>query len=155
MVRFFRPLPSFLLPFCVVFGLSGVGASAQPELVIQKEGTKVYHRPGCEAVRDGKGVLALTRGQAEARGLKPHAACDPAASRNTGAPAPSDDPPTFVYVDESRSKYYHLEKCSKLQKGAKRVALEAAGKTLWPCPRCRPPIRKRSAAPAIPRQAGA
>jgi hypothetical protein len=36
----------------------------QSEMVIVKEGTKEYHRAGCEVIRDGKGVLAMTRAQA-------------------------------------------------------------------------------------------
>jgi len=142
-----------LLLLCVC---APAGWSVQPELVIHKEGTTLYHRPACEAVRDGKGVLALTRGQAEARGLKPHAACDPATIGKNGTEGrpsggPRDETPTFVQVDES--KYYHRSTCSKLQKDSKRVELESAGKTHWPCPRCRPPVRKRSAEPAIPKQA--
>ena len=53
-------------------------AAAQGELVLHKEGTTLYHRPHCPVVRDVTGVLALNRGQAEARGFKPHPECDPA-----------------------------------------------------------------------------
>ena len=45
------------------------GAAPHSELVLHKEGTTLYHRPGCPVVRDGQGVLALSRGQAHARGL--------------------------------------------------------------------------------------
>ena len=142
-----------LLLLCVCLP---AGSFAQPELVIHKDGTTLYHRPECDAVRDGKGVLALTRGQAEARGLKPHPACDPASTGKSGtegrsSDGPRDETPTFVHIDES--KYYHRVTCSKLQKDSQRVELESAGKTHWPCPRCRPPVRKRNAGPAIPKQA--
>lgn len=124
--------------------LLGGTTIAQSELVIVKKGAKEYHRPGCEVVRDGEGVVALTKAQAEARGLKPHAACDPAT-----APAAEPDgktvrpvPPVYVYTDGGR--YYHRQDCRKLGKDPKKVALDQAGKEQWPCPTCRPPIRKRS-----------
>lgn len=123
--------------------------AGQPELVIHKEGTKLYHRPGCDTVRDGKGVLALTRGQAEARGLKAHEACDPAAKGGTSPGSSATSDPIHVYVD--KSKYYHRESCSRLQKDSKPLELDVAGKTHWPCPRCRPPVRKRHSDPAIPK----
>jgi hypothetical protein len=126
-----------------------VAQAGQPELVIHKDGTKLYHRPGCDAVRDGKGVLALTRGQAEARGLEAHEACDPAAKGRTSPESSAAAVPIHVYVD--KSKYYHRETCSRLQKDSKRLQLDVAGKTYWPCPRCRPPVRKRHSDPAIPK----
>jgi hypothetical protein len=113
--------------------------AAQSELVLRKEGSKEYHRPGCEVVRDTTGVVALTRGQAEAQGLKAHAACDPA---NPAAPA-AQAKPQFVFVDSGR--YYHRETCKKLERDAKKVALDEAGKKYWPCPECKPPIRKPAA----------
>lgn len=148
MVRSLRSwFVSLVLPLAVALGAAG-----QPELVIHKEGTTMYHRPGCDAVRDGKDVLALTRGQAEGRGLKAHEACDPAAEGgNASAGGSAEAAPTFVHVDTS--KYYHLESCLRLQKESKRIDLEVAGKTHWPCPRCRPPVRKRRTEPAIPKQA--
>ena len=124
---------------------AGGGLSAQSELVIVKEGTKEYHRPGCEAIKDGRNVLALTRGQATARGLTPHPACDPAKaapSSGSGSPDAPESPATVtVYTDGSR--YYHKKDCAKLGKDPKKADLEEAGKKLWPCPTCKPPIRKR------------
>ena len=112
----------------------------QSEMVITKEGTTVYHRPGCEVIRDGKGVLAMTRAQAEGRGLKPHDGCDPA--KNLPPPAATaPTPPTYVFVDGS--KYYHRESCKRLGKDRRKVRLDDAGVKFWPCPACKPPIRKR------------
>jgi hypothetical protein len=124
--------------------LAVVLLTAQPELVIVKEGTKQYHRPGCAAVKDGKGVVAMTRGQAEARGFKDNAQCDPAhiAAAEPSGTVPA--PPVFVYLDGSR--YYHRQDCKKLAKDPKKIALDQAGKEYWPCPTCKPPIRKRRGA---------
>lgn len=66
-----------LFPAIVAAGAWAAIAIAQSELVIHKEGSTQYHRPGCEVIGNGKDVLALTRAQAEARGDKPHSGCDP------------------------------------------------------------------------------
>ena len=109
-------------------------AAGQP-LVLQKGKGREFHNPWCPLVRDGKDVLALTRAQAASRGLTLHAEC----ARDPGdgtAPAP----PVFVHVD--RAKYYHRATCAKLARSSERQALSIAAKTRWPCPVCRPPIRK-------------
>ena len=116
----------------------------QIEFVIVREGQKEYHRPGCPVVRDGKGVLAMSRGEAEAKQMKPHADCDPANPRNAGqaqggGPVPAK--PVYVFTDST--SYYHREKCPKLKNGAKRVSLDAAARKHWPCRTCKPPIRPR------------
>lgn len=142
---------------CLVFVLlslsaclvAAAGAAAtQSELVISREGDKEYHRPGCELIKDGKGVLALTRAQATARGLQPHAACDPATAPGGGVSlgsAPSPDP--TVYIDAGR--HYHSKDCPKLGKDPRKLKLEEAGRKYWPCPSCKPPIRKRKPAGAM------
>jgi hypothetical protein len=142
---------SLLILVVVVAVAGGAPLAAQGELVLQKEGTSLYHRPGCPVVRDGKGVLALSRAQAESRGLQPHDACDPAkaapaGSGGKGEPARTDEA-VAVLLDES--KYYHREGCRKLEGKTRRMDLEAAGKARWPCPACKPPIRKRSG-PSVP-----
>lgn len=137
--------------------LAASSATPQPQLVIHKEGTGEYHRPWCPVIRDGKDVLALTRGQAEARGLKSHPACekDPATEAATGtagagSSARKPASPVFVYVDGS--KYYHREKCAAAHGSLTRVSLDTAGKTQWPCPTCRPPVRRKADAPAVPKR---
>jgi hypothetical protein len=125
-------------------------ASGQSELVIFKEGTGLYHRPGCPALKDATNVMAMTRAQAEARGHKAHADCDPGQKKPEG-PAAQSAPPAPVTVYLTDGKYYHRKDCAKL-KGAKVTSesLEKAGKSYWPCPDCRPPVRKKSAEPAVP-----
>lgn len=108
------------------------------EYVLVKQGSKEYHRPGCEVVRDTKHVVAMTRGEAESRGLKPHAACDPA---NGSAKAAVQ----YVFVEPGDQRY-HRETCSKLGKARQRITLdEAAKRKYWPCPVCKPPVRKPAA----------
>ncbi len=128
-------------------------ARGQGELVIHKQGTKLYHRASCPLVAGASDVLALTRAQAEGRGYKPHEECDPA---NPDAPAADGKPkPETVYLDGTR--YYHRKSCARLEATGvsedgklKSVSLEEAGKSHWPCPTCKPPIRKRSTPAASP-----
>jgi hypothetical protein len=125
------------------------GAPArQGELVIVKEGTKEYHRPGCEVIRDGKGVLAMTRAQAEGRKLTPHEGCDPdkvkpdEPAAAPGKPGAKPSPKTMVVVDGGR--HYHKDaSCKRVGKETRKMTLDEAGRKLWPCPECKPPIRPR------------
>ena len=123
---------------------------AQSELVVVKEGTSMYHRVGCPVIRDVQKVLAMTRAQAESRGNKPHADCDPANIKTDTPPAKSAPPPATVYLNGT--KYYHRKDCRRLDgvKDVRAEPLEQAGKSLWPCPDCRPPVRRRSTEPAVP-----
>jgi hypothetical protein len=147
LVRQSRLLRSLFLAIVVADPGSAI-AVAQSELVIHREGSTQYHRPGCEVIREGKDVLALTRAQAEARGYKPHPACDPEQRRSSAPAAGSQAPaakPATVYVNGT--KYYHRKDCRKLEANPKAVraeSLDTAGKSCWPCPDCRPPVRKRN-----------
>jgi hypothetical protein len=140
-------LPAVLLAWSLAAGpLAGAHPRLQPELVIVKEGGKEYHRPGCELIRDGKGVTAMTRAQAEGRKLTSHDGCDPEKAEPAPAPAgkPSAAKPAAqpsVWVDGGR--HYHKEDCTRLGKDPKKVPLADAGRKLWPCPECKPPIRPR------------
>jgi hypothetical protein len=149
LVRQSRLRRSVLLAI-VAAGACTAIAVAQSELVIHKDGSTQYHRPGCEMIRDAKDVLALTRAQAEARGYKPHPDCDPqqrqSTTRSAASPAPAAKP-EMVYVNGT--KYYHRKDCKKIEANPNAVraeSLDTAGKTHWPCPDCRPPVRKRNAA---------
>ena len=136
----------------VVLWLAAGVLLAQGELVIVKEGTGLYHRPSCDVIRDGKDVLAMSLGQAEARGFKAHEACDPSKAKEPlkGEPAPpsatkSAKPPApvLVYVDAGGSHYHRLG-CKRLGKDPKKVVLDAAAaRKYWPCALCKPPIRPR------------
>ena len=135
----------------VVGALWWSAAAAQSELVIYKEDTKLYHRPGCDVIRDMKGVVAMTRAQAESRGYKPHPDCDPEVSK-PGAPAPPASARGGAAETHTadrlrrRRQVYHRKDCRRLAanpKAARAEPLEVAGKSLWPCPDCRPPVRPR------------
>lgn len=131
----------------IVFDAAMVIIAAQPELVIYKKGSTQYHRPGCDVIRDVRDVVALPRAQAEARGYKPHPECDP--EQRKSVPAPSGGTaetakPQTVYLNGT--KHYHRKDCRRLETNPKAVraeSLDTAGKTYWPCPDCRPPVRKR------------
>jgi hypothetical protein len=154
------PIPTALTAIIATIAFGFAPRTFQSPLVIHKEGAPEYHRPWCPVVRDGKDVVALTRAQAEARGLTSHAACekDPSeesSARGTAGRTSRGSAPTpiqFVYVDAS--KYYHREKCERPVGPRSRVALDVAGKTRWPCPACRPPVRRMRDAPAVPRRGG-
>ena len=139
---------------CLAVALTALAPAftiAQSELVVVKEGTSIYHRVGCPAIGDAQNVLAMTRAQAESRGNKPHADCDPATSKPETPPSKSAaPPPPAVYLNGT--KYYHRKDCRRLQgvKDVRTEPLEQAGKSFWPCPECRPPVRRRSAEPAVP-----
>jgi hypothetical protein len=126
---------------------------AQGELVIVKGG--VYHRPSCDVIRGATDVLAMSVGQAEARGFKSHPDCDPS---NPGSPAPptrppggkgtldkpgKPAPPVLVWIDAGGT-LYHREGCRKLGKAPKKVVLDAAtARKYWPCGACKAPILPR------------
>lgn len=148
---------SGVLSAILIFVASTVVRSLQPELVIVIESTKQYHRPSCPLVRKApKDIIAMNVGQAASRGYKAHPACDPSnpASRAASAPgstSPERQPPVYVYTAAGDNRY-HRETCARLPKERKKMRLEDAGKKLWPCPTCRPPIRKRT--PAVPPRSG-
>jgi hypothetical protein len=132
-------------------------ATAVLVLVKEKVTPRQYHRSGCELIRDGKGVLAMTRAQAESRGYTAHRDCDPSmapgkqpdpAGGRSAAPAPEPN----VVIDAA-GKYYHRDTCSRIGASPRKVALKDAGKR-WPCPSCRPPVRKPVEAPLVPRWKG-
>ena len=139
-------MPHVFLPLIVIGAGSVIGA-AQSELVIYKKGSTQYHRPGCDMIRDAKDVVALPRAQAEARGDKPHPEWDPEQRKSAPSPpggAAANATPQTVYLNGT--KYYHRKDCLRLEVDSKEVRaepLDTAGKTYWPCPDCRPPVRKR------------
>ena len=127
--------------------VSAARLAGQSELVVHKEGTTLYHRPGCPVIRGGANVLALTRAQAESRGYTSHPDCDPA---NAKVPSESKgrtetQPGVTVYV--AGPTYYHRKSCPKLAAASSPPTaqpLETALKTHWPCPTCKAPVFKRT-----------
>jgi len=124
----------------VLLGLVLFATAAQVEYVVVRSGAKDYHRAGCSVIRDGKDVLVMSKGEAEAKSLKPHPQCDPNDPRNAAGdakPAPTVD----VFVDGSA--YYHREKCKNLKANPRKVTLDEAAKKQWPCRVCKAPVRPR------------
>jgi hypothetical protein len=119
--------------------LLGFFPEMQTEYVLVKPGQKVYHQPNCEQLAGAKNVVAMTRSQAERRGLTQDPVCDPAKHPPDEKKKPA---PVFVYV-QPNGKYYHRERCEKVGPSPKRITLDEAAKKFWPCPVCKPPIRKR------------
>lgn len=134
--------------FALLVSIGGASAP-QGELIIVKKGASVYHWPGCSVVRNGDGVLAMNRGQAELRGLKPHPDCDPSKAPAAAPGRPgrgtgklSQPAPPYVFVDGA-GKYYHRERCARLERTPRKVVLDAStARKYWPCPACKPPIRQ-------------
>jgi hypothetical protein len=150
--RLHAPLTRAFLLVLSVVALS-VGARTAPpqpsELVIHVKGTALYHRAGCPTIKNAD-VVALTKAQAESRGHRPHDACDPTQQPGASGGESKAEPPPTVFLDGT--KYYHRKDCKRLAGPTKPRAesLEVAGKSHWPCPDCRPPVRRRSAEPAVP-----
>src|SRR5918993_4336807 len=93
-----------------------VALHAQPALVIVTEQPKLYHRPSCPVLRerDRSQMIAMTRGQAEARKYKPHDACDaanPASLPTQTSPETDRQPPVYVYTASGDTRY-HRETCA-------------------------------------------
>ena len=124
-----------VLAACLLLGIGSAPPASAQELVITREGSREYHRAACDVIQGRTDVLAMQRGQAEARGFKPHQECDPAYV----APAPKA---VMVTVDGG-GKYYHRDKCEKIGASPRRVTLDDAAAKHWPCPSCKPPIRPR------------
>jgi len=126
-------------PLLILLFLISLAPRLQTEYVLVKPGSKLYHQPNCEQLAGAKGVTAMTRSQAEARGFTQDPACDPAkhppGEKKKAAPV-------FVYVQPD-GKYYHREHCAKAGASPKSVTLDEAARKYWPCPVCKPPIRKR------------
>lgn len=149
MCRVLRIAALLGLPFLLMPVLT-----AQGELVIVKEGTGLYHRPSCDVIRGATDILAMTVGQAEARGFKAHPDCDPSnpkavtpsppsAARGTSEKPRKPAAPVFVWIDAG-STLYHREGCRRLGQAPKKVVLDAAtAKKYWPCGVCKAPILPR------------
>jgi hypothetical protein len=105
-------------------------------LVVTVNGTKQFHAPGCPVVARAKSNVTVSRrSEALRRGLTAHD-CGEAASGE------SDPNAVKVYTQKGDNKY-HRETCKQLGRARSSLTLDEAGRTLWPCPVCEPPIRQR------------
>jgi hypothetical protein len=142
-----RPLAAMV---AAAFVWAILPTAAQSELVIVKEGTRFYHRPGCPVIRDGQRVVAMTRAQAERRGLKAHSECDPANAPGDERQRTAASAASIVVHVAAGDNRYHRESCARLAADRTKLTLEeAVKKKYWPCPVCKPPVRKKADAPAV------
>jgi len=120
---------------------TAVGAQETSSLVVIIAGDQTFHQPGCLlVVKAGSRVTVAKRGEAIRRGLKPHD-CGPDALGGS-----SGDPNAVKVTTQPRDNKYHRATCPKLGPTRSTLTLDEAGRKLWPCPACRPPIRQRKVA---------
>ena len=124
----------------VIGVLTWAPAAAQDagSLVVIIAGDRSFHQPGCVLVaKAGSNVTVAKRADVVRRGLKPHD-CGPDA-----AGGPVADPNAVKVTTQPGDNKYHRAVCAKLGATRSTLTLEEAGRKLWPCPVCRPPIRQR------------
>lgn len=110
--------------------------SRRPTFVVLVDGSREYHAPGCPLVVGNASAKLQSLGDAEARGLAPHAAChSPSAARGAGAkPAP---PPKY-WLDV-KTRRYHRAGCSLIGAPRAQITLALAlEKKYLPCRSCKP-----------------
>lgn len=131
----------------LVMAASAAGLAAQEgnSMVVLIGGDRTFHQPGCALVaKAGSKVTVSKRAEAVRRGLTPHD-CGPDAG------GPVADPNAVKVATQPGDNKYHRDTCKKLGPTRSTLTLDDAGRKLWPCPVCKPPIRQRSpSAPARP-----
>jgi hypothetical protein len=113
-------------------------------VVIVNSDDTYYHQPGCPVVaKAGSKVRVAKTSEATRKGLKPHPACADGGSDAAREEAAADFNNQKVYTQKDDNKY-HRKECKKLVGDPIALTLDDAGQKLWPCPVCKPPIRKRT-----------
>lgn len=131
-----------LLLAAVLIATTGAAQDASSMVVIIA-GDKTFHQPGCALVaKAGSKVTVSKRGEATRRGLTAHD-CGPGASGEA-----SGDPNAEKVATQPGDNKYHRPTCAKLAATRSTLTLGEAGRKLWPCPVCKPPIRKPPPPPA-------
>lgn len=118
--------------------------SSGSALVVSIPSDRLYHQPGCPLVaKAGKNVKVMRLSEANRRSLKAHD-CRSAADGSDGSKAAEANAATVFVQDGDRR--YHREKCERLTKDPQKATLDKAGRSHFPCPVCKPPIRQRPGA---------
>lgn len=121
----------------VIFFAASVLAAQSNEYVVVITGTKQFHQPTCRLVAEaGSHIKMMKHSEALRKGLTAHD-CSKTPSRVVA----SDPNAVKVYTQPGDNKY-HTATCPKLGSKRTTLTLEEAGKKLWPCPVCHPPIRQ-------------
>lgn len=118
-------------------------ASAQGRpatFVVLVDGSSQYHAPGCALVRDNATARLLPFGDAQAKGITPHAECHDA-SRATGGASRARGGATraTTYWLDVKTRRYHRAGCGLI--GLPRVQISLARaieQKHLPCRSCRP-----------------
>jgi hypothetical protein len=112
-------------------------AGATLVVVLTKSDAREYHTPACPLIRGVSDVAVMRKTEAEQRHYTPPRAC-----HSDPPPKPA---PIAVQVFVAKSdKYYHRDSCRRKKPDAQPMKLDDAGRRYWPCPVCRPPVRKRA-----------
>ena len=120
------------------------GGPSASSLVVTIPSDALHHQPGCPLVaKAGKNVKVMRLSEANRRGLEAHD-CGAAADGSDGSKAAAANAAAVFVQDGDRR--YHRDKCERLTKEPEKLTLDKAGRTHFPCPVCKPPIRQRSGA---------
>lgn len=131
-----------LLSAALLIATTGVSQDASSMVVIIA-GDKTFHQPGCAlVVKAGSKVTVSKRGEATRRGLTAHDCGLDASGGSTG------DPNAEKVATQPGDNKYHRLSCAKLGTTRSTLTVGEAGRKLWPCPVCKPPIRKPPPPPA-------
>jgi hypothetical protein len=118
---------------------AGGQGSSSSALVVDIPSDNLYHQPSCPLVRKaGRQVKVMKESEAIRRGMKPHD-CAAAADDQEDSAAATNQQTVYVQPGDNR---YHKAGCEKLKAGATKMTLDEAGRKYWPCPVCKPPVRK-------------
>lgn len=131
-----------LLVAAVLIATSSAAQNASSMVVIIAD-DKTFHQPGCALVaKAGSKVTVSKRGEATRRGLAAHDCGFDASGGPTG------DPNAEKVATQPGDNKYHRLACAKLAATRSTLTLGDAGRKLWPCPVCKPPIRKPPTPPS-------
>jgi hypothetical protein len=112
-------------------------------MVVEIPSDNLYHQPGCPLVaKAGSKVKVMRLGEANRRGMKAHDCRGAAEASDDGSSRAAAANAVPVYVQDG-DRRYHLEKCERLTKTPQKQPLDKAGRTHFPCPVCKPPVRQR------------
>lgn len=121
---------------------SGRFAGAQERgrtFVVMVDGSREYHTPGCALVRGNATSKLLSFGDAEAKGITPHAECHASASGKANAPPSSAVGASAAYWLDVKTRRYHRAGCSLIGLPRVQISLARAGEQKYlPCRSCRP-----------------
>jgi hypothetical protein len=135
----------------VAWGLSDrwpVQAKGQrPTFVVMIDGSREYHAPGCALVRDNDTSKLLPLGDAEAKGIRPHAECHTPPKRTpagaggatTATARERAGTAATTYWLDVKTRRYHRAGCGLIGLPRVQVTLARAIEQKYlPCRSCKP-----------------